>query len=534
MSARVRRPAGPGSRVAASALALALVAAAAAGQTGAAGDAEPEDPPPREAPSPEATPEPAAPAATDEPGPAADAVLADRFEVWLSEVEPLILTQERRVFLSLKTDYQREAFIDRFWRVRDPYPKTARNELKVRYTQRLLEARGLFRTLEDDRSRIFLVHGPPTGRVEVKCSAAFKPVEVWLYEGSEQVAFSILLIFVVPRDDGPARLWHPKMVGGDSSIQSAARCINGEQAGAAAATIRSAGLDWELGFRRMLAKPLPSSQEWLATFQALSTELPPEAATFAAELALEFPARYQQRTVVQGLITVPREEVVAGDSLGFRSYNFDLTGEVVLDDELFENFRYKFTFSEEQFGTDSIPLAFQRYLRPGSYRLIVKLADTNGERYFRLERPLEVPRVEGAFERPAALASEASRRFAEATAALARGETSIQIVPPRRALQRGFVRFDTLAVGDEIDRVAFLLDRRPVATKTRPPWNVEIDLGDFPRPHTLRVEALDDRGVLLAWDELEINVASQAFGVRLLEPRRGVEYRESLLASARV
>ncbi len=461
------------------------------------------------------------------------APLQQRHKEWLAEVDPLILSQEKRVFLDLATDYQRDAFIDRFWRERDPHPETARNELKERYTARVHQARALYGDLADDRARLFLVHGEPAAREEVRCSGSYSSAEIWFYRGSEHVSFEVLLIFLTPRDQA-AFVWHPREPRADLQIDQASRCIGGDKLKVAAASIRARGVDWELAFQGMVAKPRPRNQEWLATFQAFTTALPDDAKTFEAQISFSYPGRYQHRTVTQGMLTVPVASVAVGEHLGFRSYNFELTGEVIRKDRLFENFRYKFSFPADSYLGIEIPLAFQRYLRPGSYRLILRLEDLNGESFYRYEEPLVVPLAENRITPPSALDSTTAKLFAEATAAVARGETSIRIVPPRSLLQRGLVRFDTLAVGDEIDRVAFILDQRRLLTKNRPPYNVEIDLGEFPEPHSLRVEALDGDGELVAFDEIQLNAAGERFAVKLLEPRRGVEYSQSLLARTRV
>ena len=61
------------------------------------------------------------------------AQLAPKYQQWLQSVELLITDEERKSFLALDEDYQRDAFIDKFWRSRDPYPDTARNELKDKW-----------------------------------------------------------------------------------------------------------------------------------------------------------------------------------------------------------------------------------------------------------------------------------------------------------------------------------------------------------------------------------------------------------------
>jgi Ca-activated chloride channel family protein len=457
----------------------------------------------------------------------------ERHARWLEDVDPLILGAERRVFRALATDYQRDAFIDRFWRERDPHPETARNELKERYEGRVHQARALYRNLKDDRARIYLIHGDPAAKESIRCSGNYSSAEMWAYQGSEQVKYSALLIFLIPRE-GPAFIWHPNNERAQIQIDNASRCIGGNQLKIAASSIRSMGLDWELAFQGMIAKPRPKNLEWLATFQAFTTALPEGASTFDAKVSFAHPGRYQHRTVTQGMLTVLVDSVVTGENLGFRSYNFELTGEVIREDQLFENFRYKFSFPADEYVGLELPLAFQRYLRPGEYTLVLRLEDLNGESYFRYESPIEIPRAENQFTPPTVLDSETARLFAEATEAVARGETSIRIVPPRSLLQRGLVRFETLAVGDDIEKVAFLLDEERLLAKTRPPYNVEIDLGEFPEPHTLRVEASDAEGTVVAFDEIRLNTAGDRFDVQLIEPRQDVTYSQSLLARARV
>ena len=55
--------------------------------------------------------------------------LSQEYLAWLEEVDAIVTPEERAAFLKLEKDYQREAFIERFWQARDPYPDTARNEI---------------------------------------------------------------------------------------------------------------------------------------------------------------------------------------------------------------------------------------------------------------------------------------------------------------------------------------------------------------------------------------------------------------------
>jgi VWFA-related protein len=89
-------------------------------------------------------------------------------------------------------------------------------------------------------------------------------------------------------------------------------------------------------------------------------------------------------------------------------------------------------------------------------------------------------------------------------------------------VQVGLVRF-TARAGRDFDRVAFFLDDRQVLSKRSPPYSVELDLGETPTAHRVRVVGYQgDREV--ATDQLWLNQGTQRFRVRLVEPRPGGIY----------
>ena len=510
-------------------LILALLAASPAGAAAGA-------PPPAEA---SGAAQPKVPAAAGDadgsaPGDPATAQLAKRFRDWLETAAAFITSAERTAFLALTRDYQRDAFIERFWRERDPYPQTARNELLERFEERVEQIRSTW-GFNDDRARILLTHGPPGRAVQVRCTTTLIPAEIWVYAASEQVDFPFLLVFVKSKWEGPAHVYRPSSpLASEAMMARAKECVSGQVLIQALSYIQQDTAHYEEILARVLAKPRPRSEEWLATFAAYSTDVPEDAPRLDAGLTVAFPGRHDSRTVVQGMLTVPRDAAAVGEFAGYRSADFLLVGEVLAGDRLFESFRYKFGFPARDLPAGGIPLAFQRYLRPGDYTLIVRLEDLNSHHLFRGEGPLSVPEVDEMLPAPPAGDNETARIFAEATAAIASGETTVKIVPPSGELLSGRTRFDTLAVGSDIDHVAFYLDGRYALTKNRPPYNVELDLGEFPKLHTLRVEALDAGGREVARDEKLLNAGGNRFAVRLVSPERGKSYTASLQAKAEV
>lgn len=470
--------------------------------------------------------------------------LPTKYRQWLDGVSYIISEPERDLFLQLEKDYQRDAFIEKFWEVRDPYPRTPRNELRENYESRLSEAQRLFEGENDERTRVLLTNGFPLQRVEVRCKPYLVPAEVWYYDGSEAVSFEFLLLFYKKWGAGKFRIWEPfdgldaLSLEGDSI--SGQRIIDrcGQRGEAVIAAIR--WLETQGGrlgatalLDRIVRAPEAPQREWVATFATYTTELPEDAATFDASVEISFPGRNQSRTIVQGGVLVPKANVApveVGDGLS-QTYNLLLTGEILREDALFDSFRYRFDIPAADAGED-LPLVFQRYLRPGEYTLMVRVEDLGSGAYHRSEQVLEVPKVDEAPPPPmnartAALVEEANR-------ALRTGEVTVQIPPFLGTWQTGMVRIDAVTTGDGIDRASFFLDDQPILTKRRPPWNVELDLGDVPRSRVLRVELYDAAGKVLASDERMLNAGDHRFAVRLEEPRPGRRYSKSLRAEANI
>ena len=463
--------------------------------------------------------------------------LTDAHEQWLEDVDLLITRPERQLFNNLAKTYQRDAFILEFWKVRDPYPRTPRNELKERWPYRIAQARSEYGNLTDDRARVFLVHGKPAGGFKVSCTKTRTPAEVWFYQGTDVLNVDLLIVFYKRSQEAEARIWNPSVnrFAMDQVVSRARTCINGQRLVSVLGLINSDIDNYELQLRNLLRKPKPRSQEWLQTFVAHSTDVRSSSDTIDDILAeFAFLGRHQHRTVVQGFLDIPLTEIAVGEYAGYRSHDLLLVGEVLRDEEsLFETFRYKFGFTEQQ-APGSIPLVFQRLLRPGSYTLVLKVEDLNSGNAHRGEYPLEVPQVDETYELPTFQDPRTEQLFAEATAAIEAGTTSLRLIPPQEGLATGFTRFDSLISGDEIQKVRFYLDDKLVLTKNRPPWSVQIDLGSYPDLHTLRAEGLDGEGVEVASDEILINAGGYRFNVKLLEPRKAKRYSQSLRARAEV
>ncbi|MEZ5332907.1 MAG: GWxTD domain-containing protein [Thermoanaerobaculia bacterium] len=349
--------------------------------------------------------------------------LPAKYQEWLQLVEYLLTKDEKRSFLELEQDYQRDAFIEEFWASRDPYPSTARNEFRERWEHLAEEAVSRWGTLDDERSRILLLNGPPDAIIPIDCVDLW-PGEVWYYERAESLGTSIALLFYDRYSGGKWVLWQgediqdvfkfPQPGVDPNRLLYDITCRDeGEEAIQAvfSRAYRAGVLGYPMMLAQMYEQPEPPSGEWVNTLRAYSTEVPEGAPTLPAELTVQYPGRRQSRTVVQAVVTLPRNEVGRATLADVGSYNLLATGEVLHDDRLFENFRYRFNLPDEEVTGDTIPLVIERALRPGSYRLILKLEDLNSQKLGRIVTDLEVPTLDrGAAPAPRTRNGVCSRR----------------------------------------------------------------------------------------------------------------------------
>ena len=103
------------------------------------------------------------------------------YQKWLSEDVAYIITpEETRAFTMLKTDDEREQFIESFWRRRDAKPETDENEYRAEHYARIAHANENFGFADvagwrTDRGRIYITYGKPD-QVQKTSSS-----EVWIY-----------------------------------------------------------------------------------------------------------------------------------------------------------------------------------------------------------------------------------------------------------------------------------------------------------------------------------------------------------------
>ena len=132
------------------------------------------------------------------------APLDRRHAEFLDAVDPILGDTERRVFGELRHAYQRDAFVQRFWAVRDPWPETPQNEFRERFEAAVRTAEERFGGARGARFRALLQHGEPLRTFRTTCDL-LRQLEVWHYAHSLLVRDEFYLIFL--RQGGRHRLW---------------------------------------------------------------------------------------------------------------------------------------------------------------------------------------------------------------------------------------------------------------------------------------------------------------------------------------
>ena len=120
---------------------------------------------------------------------AAKSQLSAKDATWLNQEVPYIITNaEKTAFLALKTDADREAFIQKFWEIRNPDPTSPTNEFRDEYYRRLAYANDQFGSpgrhdgWRTDRGMVYITLGPPQQLTPYRSSQYLTPLEIWFYQ----------------------------------------------------------------------------------------------------------------------------------------------------------------------------------------------------------------------------------------------------------------------------------------------------------------------------------------------------------------
>jgi GWxTD domain-containing protein len=136
------------------------------------------------------------------------------YKIWLDQDVPYIITDdERKAFMSLSNDEEREAFIENFWQRRNPNPDSPENEFRDEHYRRIQFANDHYAAgkpgWKTDRGHIYIAFGPPDSIDSHPSGGMYErpmeegggetstfPFEVWHYRYLEGIGENIDIEFV--------------------------------------------------------------------------------------------------------------------------------------------------------------------------------------------------------------------------------------------------------------------------------------------------------------------------------------------------
>jgi TonB family protein len=153
-----------------------------------------------------------------------ESAISDYYRKWLDEdVVYIITTEEWERFLALKTNEERDFFIEQFWARRSPDPRSSNNSFKEEHYRRIAYANEHFASgipgWKTDRGRIYIIFGKPDEIESHPKGGAYKrpfnegggtvttyPFEKWRYRHIDGVGDDIEIEFVDKSMKGEYRI----------------------------------------------------------------------------------------------------------------------------------------------------------------------------------------------------------------------------------------------------------------------------------------------------------------------------------------
>ena len=475
--------------------------------------------------------------------------LSDTYRQFLQDVEPIMMPSELDTFLVLDTDAQRDIYIDQFWKRRDVAQGTTNSTFKQQYYDRLETVHTEYKQASSDRGRMFLLYGEPLEVIKSDCDRLLQPLEIWHYFYIPNFGHHVRFLFYMPRQGTDYKLWRPigdpktdlaelvstEAMGGSLGQDQAVKSVFFDSAnpfgGSYVSKIQTECKDGDEILRALgqqqsnrtellnVYEPPKIAEEDVKKILRSVVLANPNARKLDASFAVRFPAKQGTRTDTEMTILVPKSQVEARQVGDSKTYSLDVTGEVLRDGQLYENYRYRFDFPADV-KDEKLPLVIDRFLHPNDYQSRIKVSDVNSGAETILEAPLSVPEIfDTADQRAAKKAGDAA--VTQLKDDIESNATKLRIVPLNDELLSGIQKIETIAVGDNIKAVEFWLDGKKVAVKRSPPYTLDLDFGDVPQVHKIRAVALDEGGNTVGGDDIEVNTGNDPFRVRIVSPRVG-------------
>jgi GWxTD domain-containing protein len=354
------------------------------------------------------------------------------YKTWLNEdVVYIISPDERKAFLQLETNEEREQFIESFWLRRSGNPDLPTNDFKEEHYRRIAYANEHYASgipgWKTDRGRIYIIWGAPdeieshpTGGTydrpmeEGGGSTTTYPWETWRYRYLEGIQENVILEFVDPSGSGE---YHLTM---DPSEKDALLHVPGaglsllESMGLASKTCRFTRSDGT-NLPTALGGTPASLNEFTRLELYAKVQRPPEVKYKDLEAivtsrmvrdSLKFQYRTDFLKVTSDTVLVPISVQIPNNQLSFKakdgvhSAELNIFGRVsTLTDKVVQTFEdpvvkdypdslFSGAVKQQSIYQKSLPL------RPGLYRLDIVVKDVNSGNVGAINTRLAVPRYD--------------------------------------------------------------------------------------------------------------------------------------------
>jgi GWxTD domain-containing protein len=129
----------------------------------------------------------------------------EMYTKWLDDIRYIVSDPEKQTFSQLKSDDEREQFIESFWQRRDTKPETKDNEFRREYYSRIAYANQNFvfggkAGWLTDRGRIYITHGKPDNIQKNELG------EIWIYKSLPELGENVKFEFDDTTKNGDFRL----------------------------------------------------------------------------------------------------------------------------------------------------------------------------------------------------------------------------------------------------------------------------------------------------------------------------------------
>ena len=310
---------------------------------------------------------------------------------WIKEHDLILTEGERQAWNKLKTDDERDQFIQVFWRQRDPDPDTEENEFKQQFYERVAYANEHFSSGKPgrftDRGRIYIKFGKPDDTESHPSGGAYDrpttegggttttyPFEKWFYRYIPNVGSGIELEFVDPSGSGEYRLAR-------NPDEKVAILPNGSTGGYGRENyIRVQDSPFEVMQRQAdLDRVQPVDRRW---FDAVTNSPIADSSGIAFEAQLNY-FRQSDNSVLTALtLQADNDELVFENVGGLQTARLNIFGRItsVADTRVgkFEDVVVTHATSEELSTARSRKSAYAKafVLQPGRYRIDLYVRDT--------------------------------------------------------------------------------------------------------------------------------------------------------------